>query len=635
MDPLIRNKKQILACALFIFIIILSFSIFSVQPSLPTYVCGRVINLDSTPAQGVPVRATYTDSTGKENTIETRTLTSADNPDRGLLGNFFFNRGYLQAAEGSTITIEVEGITKKVGANPGGGVVNVPVIILVSQKAASAKASSAPASAAGTFTGATEPSGTSTGATASGSSQWVPGTESPVGEAGGMEGLPDLPTAVYSQFSDEQGDAFEGEDAGWVDENSIKYNATTTTSTKEEAKAQLSIRITSGNSSEHVSAKPGESVRGNVLYSFSSQEESGTEKTRPAVREVGANVVNVMQGVLERTGEGIRDNFTTVILPAIIILLLLAVLYWRRIKKKVKEAIVTTAIKGLNKDIKKLMNLRVGNFMAKKSIAVGRDENIMEAMDLLITGDEGLVVVVEGRKPVGMITEKGLLEKIDFKRDISRLKVRDIMISPVKSISPDATLIKAISFSLKNNLIGLPVTKKDRLVGIVSRADLIREFGRFTSKNMFESSIMSSARRIMSKNILLAEEDESVFMVLNSMLKKDADTVIVSGGETSRIFGILTYKDIIGEIFKNPFFIKKLKIIQVMNQNVFSVSPYAGVYDVIKVMLDNGPSVVPILDDGVIKGVITQKEVLKAVKSFLSYLSSKKVDGLKKIMVPR
>ena len=64
-----------------------------------------------------------------------------------------------------------------------------------------------------------------------------------------------------------------------------------------------------------------------------------------------------------------------------------------------------------------------------------------------------------------------------FKKEIGRLshtKVKDVMSKEVLIISPDMTLIEIAELMDKKDVNRLPVIEKDKLVGMVSRADLLK-----------------------------------------------------------------------------------------------------------------------------------------------------------------
>ena len=68
--------------------------------------------------------------------------------------------------------------------------------------------------------------------------------------------------------------------------------------------------------------------------------------------------------------------------------------------------------------------------------------------------------------------------RLDFRKELERIKsskVRDVMVKDVVTISPQADLIEVATVMEKHKVSKLPVVdKNDRLVGIVTRADVVR-----------------------------------------------------------------------------------------------------------------------------------------------------------------
>lgn len=66
---------------------------------------------------------------------------------------------------------------------------------------------------------------------------------------------------------------------------------------------------------------------------------------------------------------------------------------------------------------------------------------------------------------------------LDFKKEMERLsktKVKDVMSKEVLVISPDTTLIEIAELMEKKDVNRLPVIERDKIIGMVSRADLLK-----------------------------------------------------------------------------------------------------------------------------------------------------------------
>jgi CBS domain-containing protein len=87
----------------------------------------------------------------------------------------------------------------------------------------------------------------------------------------------------------------------------------------------------------------------------------------------------------------------------------------------------------------------------------------------------GVPVVKEG-KVVGVVTRQDLLRKPD-EEQIALLMSRN----PI-TISPDATIAEAARVILSHGIRRLPVVKEERLVGIITVADIVREIAELDYK---------------------------------------------------------------------------------------------------------------------------------------------------------
>jgi CBS domain-containing protein len=110
----------------------------------------------------------------------------------------------------------------------------------------------------------------------------------------------------------------------------------------------------------------------------------------------------------------------------------------------------------------------IGELMTKSPITVREDTSVKDALRLLATYQiSGLPVVNEQNSMVGIMSEYDLLAK-------EGRTVGDIMTRSVISVTPD-TPVELVSHLLTDHRIRrLPVLREGKLVGIVSRSDIIR-----------------------------------------------------------------------------------------------------------------------------------------------------------------
>ena len=95
----------------------------------------------------------------------------------------------------------------------------------------------------------------------------------------------------------------------------------------------------------------------------------------------------------------------------------------------------------------------------------------------MVNNDIGAVIVIEKGKPVGIITEKDVLEKVIAKnKNIYETTADEIMSKPLISIESDHRIKEALELMRKHQIRRLAVIEKDVLIGIVTERRLLAKF---------------------------------------------------------------------------------------------------------------------------------------------------------------
>ena len=102
--------------------------------------------------------------------------------------------------------------------------------------------------------------------------------------------------------------------------------------------------------------------------------------------------------------------------------------------------------------------------------------SVLDAVKLMAEKNIGALLVMEDAKIVGMITERDYARKIVLKgRSSKESPVRDIMTFPVLYVRPDHTNEECMALMTDNRVRHLPVMDGDRLLGLVSIGDLVKD----------------------------------------------------------------------------------------------------------------------------------------------------------------
>jgi CBS domain-containing protein len=117
---------------------------------------------------------------------------------------------------------------------------------------------------------------------------------------------------------------------------------------------------------------------------------------------------------------------------------------------------------------------QVHNVMNKDVLTISTDVTVDEAIRCLIGNHiSGMPVVDEEGRLVGIISEFQLLETL-FSSKVREMLVRDVMTKDVLSVAPNTILSDATSLMVAHRIRRLPVVDNGKIVGIVSRRDLLR-----------------------------------------------------------------------------------------------------------------------------------------------------------------
>jgi len=114
-----------------------------------------------------------------------------------------------------------------------------------------------------------------------------------------------------------------------------------------------------------------------------------------------------------------------------------------------------------------------------------------------------------------------------------------------------------------------------------------------------------------SAAILSVTPEVSVYEALELMSNKDISAVLVLEGE--RLVGIFTERDYARKVALRGRNSKDTRIRDVMTQNLLTVSPSQDVDDVMSIMTENRFRHLPVVDRGLLVGIVTIGDAVKAV----------------------
>ena len=118
----------------------------------------------------------------------------------------------------------------------------------------------------------------------------------------------------------------------------------------------------------------------------------------------------------------------------------------------------------------------VRDVMSKDVKVVRPDTLVKEVVATMNKFDIGSIVVVQGDRPVGIITERDILKRIvEPCLAPEALRAREVMSSPVVTINATASIDEAANIMAKKNLKRLLVMDNGKLVGILTFTDIVTQ----------------------------------------------------------------------------------------------------------------------------------------------------------------
>ena len=119
----------------------------------------------------------------------------------------------------------------------------------------------------------------------------------------------------------------------------------------------------------------------------------------------------------------------------------------------------------------------VRDVMTRDVIVIDPERTVLDAAKRMAAKKIGGMVVVEHGRPIGLVTDRDILWKVTSTgKPPAKILVRDIMTSPVATVSPLTTLRAAARVMLDKKTRWLVVTRLDKVEGIITASDLTQGF---------------------------------------------------------------------------------------------------------------------------------------------------------------
>ena len=259
--------------------------------------------------------------------------------------------------------------------------------------------------------------------------------------------------------------------------------------------------------------------------------------------------------------------------------------------------------------------LLVRDIMSKPRMTVSKGETVSDVISRMKKGKVREIPVLEGEKPLGLVSYYSLLSRRNVPLSA---KVEHIMI-PCPRLEEDMSVIGAAEELVSSGVRGAPVVRNNKMVGFISRTDMIRVMAEMDElrKRTVES--------IMSTTPVSVTRDEPVRKAQILMKGLNEKTLPVIE-EENRLVGAIGMTEVMEVVWsprgsKPPNEIRgdrepaDVRVGSVMNRSPVFVSPSDRLDKAISMMLSKNLSTVFVSDEGKLVGVVSQTDIMELVIS--------------------
>ena len=257
--------------------------------------------------------------------------------------------------------------------------------------------------------------------------------------------------------------------------------------------------------------------------------------------------------------------------------------------------------------------MKIKEIMTKEVISVDKDEDLKHVLDLMKKHNITKIPVLEDKKLVGIVTDSLIAYKLGSirKRDIStsRMHASSVTEKEIDIISPDTDVKKILKMVGKPGPTMLPVVEKDKLVGVVTKADLL-----------FLVDSKKPLNTIMQRDLHAVSPEDRIVHARRVMIDENVARLPVI--DQGKLFGIISDIEIAFAFakLKKSFSLGRQKhrldgllVKKVMKSPVLWTTRTVSIAEAAKIMMKHHIGSLPVIDDDALVGIVTRTDLLKTV----------------------
>jgi predicted transcriptional regulator len=186
-----------------------------------------------------------------------------------------------------------------------------------------------------------------------------------------------------------------------------------------------------------------------------------------------------------------------------------------------------------------VINLILKNVAHKDNLSAQNGTSLKDVIDLMNMNNKGVVVVLEGERPVGIITERDIVEILFNKVDLNN-KVIDYAKKTLVSTKGSRTVAYALNLTLENNIRRVIVCDDSKnFLGVVTQQELLK----YLEEDFYRLTIKVKHVLKNVNNIISVGTSETLHNALKLMVANKISSVAIL--RDRKPIGIITEKDVL------------------------------------------------------------------------------------------
>lgn len=263
-----------------------------------------------------------------------------------------------------------------------------------------------------------------------------------------------------------------------------------------------------------------------------------------------------------------------------------------------------------------LEKMLVKDVMSSAKVTTNKSESVSEVVAKMKSFQVREIPVLEGNKPIGLVSYASFLHRRGLPL---AAKVEQVML-PCPRLEEDMLVTNAVEEMMSAGVRGAPVVRAGKMVGFLSRTDLIRIFPKITQ---LKDKKVSSFMTVDPQSVTEHESVVKAQMLMKGLMEKTLPVVDAN----HKLIGAIGMPEVMNVLWSNksnarpPNEIRgerehaDIAIGSVMSRPAISVGPDETAGKVAEMMASKGLSNVFVTEDGKLVGVVSHADLMEQILS--------------------